>query len=142
MLYGYCAHPKKFERRLILRKNALKVGVTVITLLAATVLYAQNAASPDKAEMMQKLEKMSAALQLTPAQKEQVRPILMQEAPKLKAIKTDTSLGPMQKAMKMHQIADATDAKLKPILTPQQYQTWEQMRAQERQQMMQKIENH
>jgi hypothetical protein len=94
----------------------------------------------DKAEMLQKLEKMSAALQLTPAQKEQIRPILFEEAPKLKAIKTNTSLGPLQKAMQVRQVADATDAKLKPILTPQQYQTWEQMRAQERQQMMQKME--
>lgn len=95
----------------------------------------------DKAEVMQKLEKMSAALQLTPQQKQQVRPILMEEAPKLKALKENTSLGPLQKAMQMHQIADATDAKLKPILNPQQYQTWEQMRAHERQQMMQKMEN-
>jgi len=84
---------------------------------------------------------MAAALQLTPAQKQQVRPILMEEAPKLKAIKNDTSLGPLQKAMKLRQIGDATDAKLKPILTAQQYQTWQQMREQERQQMMQKMEN-
>ncbi len=47
----------------------------------------------------------------------------------------------MQKAMQMRQIADDTDTKLKPILTPQQYQTWEGIRAQERQQMMQKMEN-
>jgi Spy/CpxP family protein refolding chaperone len=100
-----------------------------------------NGAAGDKAEVMQKLEKMSSALQLTPQQKQQVRPILMEEAPKLKALKSNTSLGPLQKAMQMRQIADATDAKLKPILTPQQYQTWEQMRAQERQQMMQKMEN-
>ena len=47
----------------------------------------------------------------------------------------------MQKAMKMRQIGEATDAKMKPILNPQQWQTWQQMRTQERQQMMQKMEN-
>ena len=47
----------------------------------------------------------------------------------------------MQKAMQMRQIANDTDTKLKPILTPSQYQTWQQMRTQEREQMMQKMEN-
>jgi Spy/CpxP family protein refolding chaperone len=92
-------------------------------------------------EVAEKLENMSKQLQLTPQEKQQIRPILMEEAPKMKALKTDTSLGPMQKAMKMRQIADATDAKLQPILTPEQYQKWQQIRAQERQQMMQKMEN-
>jgi len=131
-----------------LTKLALVSTLFAIAVLAAPVLVAQDgmaaqgmAASPDKAEVMQKLEKMSSALQLTPQQKQQIMPILMEEAPKMKALKTNTSLGPMQKAMQMRQIADATDGKLKPILSPTQYQTWEQMRAQERQQMMQKMEN-
>ena len=133
--------------------KAIRLSVLVATLFAMVALCMPVLSSQDtmagqngmgqndKAEAMQKLEKMSAALQLTPQQKQQVRPILMEEAPKLTALKNNTSLGPLQKAMQMRQIADATDAKLKPILTPSQYQTWEQMRAQERQQMMQKMEN-
>ncbi len=132
---------------MILQRNFLKAVVLMLSLAALAVgvprLSAQDAMSAGggKEEAMQKLEKMSAALQLTPAQKKQVRPILMEEAPKLQALKGNTSLGPMQKAMQMRQIANDTDTKLKPILTPQQYQTWEQMREQERQQMMQKMEN-
>ena len=134
-------------------KVVTKLAVLVSTLFAVAVLCAPAlmaqdsmagqgmAASPDKAEAMQKLEMMSSKLQLTPQQKQQIMPILMEEGPKMKALKTNTSLGPMQKAMQMRQIADATDAKLKPILSPTQYQTWQQMRAQERQQMMQKMEN-
>lgn len=135
-----------------MQKHAIRFAAILFTAVLAISVCAiaqdtmagQGAmgAQGDKAEVMQKLEKMSSALQLTPQQKQQVRPILMEEAPKLKALKSNTSLGPLQKAMQMRQIADATDAKLKPILTPQQYQTWEQMRAQERQQMMQKMENH
>ncbi len=63
----------------------------------------------------------------------------MQEAPKLKAIKANTSLGPMQKAMQMKQIGEDTDAKMKPILTPEQYQKFQQIRQQEREQMMQQM---
>ena len=133
---------------MILQRNFLKTVVMLLSLAALAVsvptLSAQDAMSAgggSKEAAMQKLEKMSAALQLTPDQKKQVRPILMEEAPKLQALKGNTSLPPMQKAMQMRQIANDTDAKLKPILTPQQYQTWEGMREQERQQMMQKMEN-
>ncbi len=110
------------------------------------VLAAQNNTMGDQgnsntSQVAIKLEKMSTALQLTPAQKQQIRPILMEEAPKLKALKSDTSMPPLQKMRQMRQIADDTDAKLKPILSPQQYEEWQQLRAQEREQMMQKMEN-
>jgi len=135
-----------------MKKDATKRAVMVfafsaVLTLGMPILAAQDnmggqgmGPQGDRAEVLQKLEKMSAALQLTPQQKEQIRPILFEEAPKLKALKSDTSMPPLQKAMKMRQISEATDAKLKPILTPAQYQTLQQMRAQERQQMMQKME--
>jgi periplasmic protein CpxP/Spy len=135
----------KFARKLPLIKLAVVTALALgaYSLVAQDTMAAQGGApgQNDKAAAMQKLEKMAQALQLTPQQKQQIRPILMEEAPKLRALKDNTSLGPLQKAMQMRQIADATDAKLKPILNPSQYQTWEQMRAQERQQMMQKMEN-
>lgn len=112
---------------------------------ASLLAYAQGPAGAPgggNQEMMEKLQKMSAELQLTPQQKKQVLPILEQEAPKMKAIKADTSLGPMQKAMKLKQVSNETDTKLQPILTPQQYQKLQQMHAQEREQMMQKMEQH
>ena len=130
-----------------------KFTATLLALLlalaaGAPILSAQDNMSqgtmgnqPDKSEVAAKLQKMAAALQLTPAQKQQILPILKEEAPKLQALKSDTSLPPMQKAMKMRQIGEDTDSKLRPILTPEQYQKWQQMRAQERQQMMQKMED-
>ncbi len=135
-----------------MKKDAIRLSVIVFAALAALALCTPVAAaqgtmggqgmSPQgNPEAMQRLEKMSAALQLTPQQKRQVAPVIMDEAPKLKALKSDTSLPPLQKAMKMRQISEATDAKLKPILTPSQYQTLMQMQAQERQQMIQKMEN-
>ena len=134
---------------MILHKNVLKLVVIVFCLAGVVAVTAPRTMAQEgmsgmaggNPEAMQKLEAMSAQLKLTPVQKKQVLPILMQEAPKLKEIKANTSLGPMQKAMQMRQIADDTDTKLKPILTPSQYQTWQQMRAQEREQMMQKMEN-
>lgn len=125
-------------------RNLTKV-VMVFALLATISAFAQTAAgtgddAAKKQEMMAKLEKMSAELQLTPDQKKQMLPILMDEAPKIKAAKADTSLGPLQKAMKLKQIANDTDTKVKPILTPTQWEKWEAMRAQQRQEMMEKME--
>jgi hypothetical protein len=131
-----------------LQKNLLKLAIlfslAAMFAVSAPRLIAQDAMSAPggaNAEAMQKLQKMSAALQLTPEQKKQVMPILMDEAPQIKALKADTSMPPLQKAMKMRQIGESTDNKMKPILNPQQWQTWQNMRAQEKQQMMQKMEN-
>ena len=130
-----------------------KLAATLFVALLAVMVSAPLVSAQDSmsqgtmgqgntSEITAKLEKMAAALQLTPAQKKQIAPILMEEAPKLKALKADTSLGPMQKGMQLRQISEATDAKLQPILTPEQNQKLQAMRAQERQQMMQKMENH
>lgn len=125
-----------------MKKSLRGVAVALFTMSIALAVAAQNnMGTPDKKEALEKLQKMSAELQLTPQQKEKVRPILLEEAPKLKALKSDTSLAPLQKGMKMREVANDTDAKLKPILTPVQYQKWEHMRVEERQQMMQKMED-
>ena len=128
----------------------MKLRVTTLILLAGILilpLFAQlaiaqmgtGAAGADKQEIMAKMEKLSSALQLTPQQKKQMMPILMEEGQKLKGIKSDTTLGPMQKMMQMKEVGSAADAQIKPILTPEQDQKFEQIRAQEREEMMQKI---
>ena len=135
---------KKLAASLFAFVLAVAVGAPIVSAQDNMSQGTMGAAGsqPNKAEIAAKLEKMSAALQLTPAQKKQITPILMQEAPKLQALKADTSLGPLQKGMQLRQISEATDAKLQPILTPEQNQKLQAMRAQERQQMMQKMENH
>ena len=135
-----------FERISVMKKLSARIAAVLFAfaiLSMAPALTAQNGMggeNPDKAEMMEKLQKMSTELQLSPSQKQQMAPILMEEATQLKGVKANTSLPPMQKAMKMRQIANTADGKVKPILNPQQYEKWEQIRAQERKQMMEKME--
>lgn len=107
--------------------------------LFAQFAIAQEAPSPEKQEAIAKIEKMSAELQLTPPQKKQMLPIMMEEAKKMKAIKTNTSLGPLEKAMQLKQVGSDMDTKVQPILNPQQYQKFQQIRQQEREQMIQKM---
>lgn len=99
------------------------------------------AGGPNKQEIAAKLEQMSQALQLTPQQKQQILPILKEEAPQLQAIKNNTSLGPLQKAMQLKQVSTSMDSKIMPILNAEQQQKFQAMREQERQQMVQKLES-
>lgn len=133
-----------------MNKSGFKYCVPAFLLLlllavGAPVLRAQNgmgsSGNPDAGEMMAKMQKMSAELQLTPQQKQQIRPILMEEAPRMKSLKENTTMPKMQKVRMMKEISSETDSKMKPILNPQQYTKWEQMRAEERQQMIQRAEN-
>jgi hypothetical protein len=48
----------------------------------------------------------------------------------------------MQKAMQLKQIGADVDTQVQTILSPEQYQKWQEMRAAERQQAMQKMEQH
>jgi hypothetical protein len=123
-------------------KGAVPLFVSLVAVVVSpAVAQAQSSAGTkgDMSEAVARLEKVSAQLQLTPAQKEQIKPILMQEIPKMRALKGNITMPPLQKARQMREISDETDAKLKPILNPQQYEKWEQIRAEERQQMIQKM---
>jgi hypothetical protein len=129
---------KKFLTGTVL---ALAVVLTAQVMMAQQGMAGPGGMSPEKQEMLTKLQHMSQELQLTPQQKQQIFPILKQEAPKLEEIKGNTSLGPLQKAMQLKQISNATDQKIMPILNPGQQQKYQAMREQERQQMIQKLEN-
>ena len=59
-------------------------------------------------------------LNLTTDQKAKVKPIFQDEAQKLKALRQDTNLSKQDKMAKLKSIHEETDAKLKPILTPEQ----------------------
>jgi hypothetical protein len=139
---------KNIKRRNMLNKSVRRTVASFAFLIAVAlwtpILSAQNnmGGQDNMSAAAAKLEKMSAALQLTPAQKEQIRPVLVEEAPKIKALKSDTSMPPLQKAMKMRQIAESTDAQLKPILNPGQYQKLQQMQTEERQQLIQQKMDH
>ena len=127
--------PKKYLEEIV-KKHALTLFAIVLAAAAsAPMVSAQEPASP--AEVQAKLQQMATTLQLTDDQKAQIKPIIMAEAPKIKALKDDTSMPQMQKMRQIKKLADGVDAKIKPILTPDQYQKFQEMRMQQRDQMMQ-----
>lgn len=106
-----------------------------MSLSLAPASHAQAAAAAGKAQKFQALAKQ---LNLTPEQEKQLMPILQADAPKLEAIKNNTSLGPLQKMQQLKAIHEQSDPQVKAILNPQQYEQLQQIRQQEIHEAMEK----
>jgi periplasmic protein CpxP/Spy len=74
------------------------------------------------------LQDALAKLNLTPEEQLKVKAVFKEQREKMTALRDDTSLTPQERRPKMKEITDATDAKLKTILTPDQYAKWETVR--------------
>ena len=98
--------------------------------LLAPASYAQNKGA--------KLQAISQQLNLTPQQKVKVLPILADEAPKVEAVKSNSSLSGMQKMQQLRAIHQQTDPQMKAILSPEQYQKLQAIRQQAIREAMQK----
>jgi hypothetical protein len=120
-----------------MKKSSLLIALAIGSLVAfsATVQAAgknkteasatQTAGKGAKADQ---LKTMAEKLQLTDAQKEQIKPILQDETQKLKEIRKET-LSKQEKTAKIRDTKQATSDKLKPILTENQLAQWTEMQA-------------
>jgi hypothetical protein len=102
---------------------ALAIGLCAVFTPAPLNAQSQKAA--------QKFEQLATQLALSPEQKRQLIPILVAEAPKVRAIKADSSLTKIQKLQQIKAIHDQTDPQVKAILSPEQYQKLQGIRRQE-----------
>ena len=81
---------------------------------------------------------MSKQLNLTPDQKEKLLPILKAEAPKMQAIKDNTSLTGIQKLQQIRALHEQTEPQVKAILSQQQFDQLQKIRQQEIEKMIEK----
>ena len=70
-----------------------------------------------------------AKLNLTEDQKSQVQPIMQKARDEMKAIHEDSTLTQEQKGQQIQTIKQSTDEQLKSILTPDQFQKYQQMKS-------------
>jgi hypothetical protein len=82
---------------------------------------------------------LAIELGLTEQQKQQIIPILKQEAPQLKALKENTSLKPMEKIEQLKQISSSVDAKITPLLNADQQKKFQEIREQYRRELIEKM---
>lgn len=109
---------------------AVAIGLCAVFTPAPLEAQSQKAA--------QKFEQLATQLSLTPEQKRQLIPVLAAEAPKVQAIKADSSLTKIQKLQQIKAIHDQTDPQVKAILSPEQYQKLQGIRRQELERVVEK----
>jgi Spy/CpxP family protein refolding chaperone len=116
--------PKAKEKNM--KKHILVISAIAMAILAlvAPSSFAQKAGAKSKAQAI------AQQLNLTPQQKEKILPILVDEAPKVQAIKNDNSLSKIQKVQQIRAIHQQTDPQMKAILSPEQYQKLKEIRLQ------------
>jgi Spy/CpxP family protein refolding chaperone len=120
-------------KKYVARFATLTLAVALLVAVASTV----QAQAPSAAQA-QKIEALVKQLNLTPQQEMKLVPILKADAPKLEAIKNNTSLGPLQKLEQIKAVHAQSDPQVKAILSPQQYDQLQQIRQQEIHEMMEK----
>lgn len=79
------------------------------------------------------LDKMATELNLTPAQKTQLLPILSKSQEQRRAIQADADLSPAQKKAQLKALRETTQSQTDAILTPQQRQQMDDMKATKKQ---------
>jgi Spy/CpxP family protein refolding chaperone len=101
---------------------ALVFGLTIPRVAAQTL-------DPDtKASVQSYLQQMSSELNLTDAQKTQIKPILQSEFQQLKSVKDDASLSPEQQKAKAQEIHASAKSQINSVLTPEQQKKLATMR--------------
>jgi Spy/CpxP family protein refolding chaperone len=107
-------------------KNHTQLVISALSIAMFALLAPTSFAQ--KAGAMQKAQAIAQQLNLTPQQKEKILPILVDEAPKVQAIKNDNSLSKIQKLQQLRAIHRQTDPQMKAILSPEQYQKLQAIR--------------
>jgi len=96
-------------------------------LVLATILSLSPAAAQHQAPKSQ-VQRIVDQLNLTPDQKAKADPFLEEDAKKVRALRDDSSLSAEERKKKSAEIRKGTVAKLKPILTEDQWKQFEQLR--------------
>jgi Spy/CpxP family protein refolding chaperone len=73
-------------------------------------------------------QRIADQLKLTDEQKTKLQPIFQEEATKLRDVRQDTNLSAEQKRDKSREIRDQYNAKIKPVLTADQYDQFKKLR--------------
>ena len=117
-------------------KNYIRLIALVLSFGMFLLLASSSSAQNQNA--MSKAQAIAQQLNLTPQQKAKILPILADEAPKVEAVKNNSSLSGMQKMQQLRAIHQQTDPQMKAILTPAQYQKLQAIRQQAIREAMQK----
>lgn len=120
----------------ILKFAAISFSIGCLVALTAKSTAQDLGSLGKQAESLGGVSSLAQKLHLTPQQIQQVLPILQKEAPKLQAIKGSSSLSDTQKVAQTKAVQQQSDSKLKPMLSPEQFSSLQNFRAQQLQDLL------
>jgi Spy/CpxP family protein refolding chaperone len=109
---------------------AIMAGVLSIPTIAlsADKQPARAASVERRAAVRDRMQELSAELNLTEAQKEKLRPIIREEMGKMQELRNDATLSRQGKAQKLRALRQEMEPKIKAILTEEQFAKWREKR--------------
>ena len=126
-----------------------KIGWMTVAALGSLVAFGPMALSQEKKDdtttttpksdtgrrpggVAERLKQIAEELKLTDEQKGKLKPLLEDEAGKLRELRQDTGLSRADRQSKSKEIRNAANEKIKAILTPEQQEKWAKLRTQPR----------
>ena len=109
-------------KALLILLTACSVMLTTQTVQA----QATTLTSAQQKKVIDELKKLGGDLNLTSAQKDQMRSILGDEVSQMDGVRNNTGLSKAEKRAKMMDIRTAQHAKIANVLSPDQLTKWEQ----------------
>ena len=85
--------------------------------------------APGRAARIDRLKQVSEELKLTDEQKEKVKPVLQEQAKKVRELRDNKDLSRQDRVAKLKEIREGVDTKVKAILTPEQLEKWNKLRS-------------
>jgi hypothetical protein len=95
---------------------------------ASTPAQPPAGAFGSRTNLQNRLKQVAAELNLSPDQRTKLMATLRAEAQEARSLRQDTSLSRQEKMAKRKEILDALDAKIKAVLSPDQYAKWKELR--------------
>lgn len=128
-----------------MRKSLVCAMLALTLACGGSALYAQQDNMSQSGQAMapgmkmspdQRLQHMTKMLNLTDDQQQKIKPILENESQQMQSLQQDTTMSQQDRWGKMRQIRTQTREQIKPILTADQQQKWEQMQNRRRERGM------
>ena len=116
-----------------LTKTLALAGLIAGSLMAGNALQAQDVTNPPPAGARPhmrgrpNMERIAQDLKLTDDQKSRLKAAMENQMQKIKTLRADTSLSKEDLRAKAREIHQATEAKIKAILTPDQLTKWREI---------------
>jgi len=103
-----------------MKKPSIVLTLSLAALFAAPVLVSAQDQARGRQTPEERVKALKESLKLTDEQAEKIKAVLAKNQEKMKALREDTSLSQEDRRAKMRENAEAVDAEIKPILTPEQ----------------------